>query len=1079
MNNQGTIHALFEDQVKKNPDHLAIIADRESLSYHRLNEKANQLAHYLQRLNLDFDTPIAVCMERSEVFLVSILAILKIGCAWLPIDLAHPAERLLFILQDAASPVLITHSGLGKNFGEYRGHLLCVDTEAAKIDQYPRHNPDLSIASSNLAYVIYTSGSTGTPKGVLIEHASVINYGLWFAQCCASQPQQRIDFSANPNFDMAITVSILPLMLGQSLVICPEPVKKDLRLYLHYLNTQRIEMIKLTPSYFKVLLMEIKNNNSALPHLKSIILGGEQLMTAECQAWLELYPDHLLVNEYGPTETTVGISIYKIDQNNIQNRETNIPIGYCAKNCYCHILDADKNPVTEGESGELYIGGTCLARGYLNRPELTRERFIPDPFGNDPSARLYKTGDLCRRLDNGLLEYLGRMDNQVKIRGYRIELEEIEKYLGQHPAIETLALLTQKDLAGENRLIAYFIPREGQPTPGRQELIDFLRPHLPEFMIPEGFFEIDALPLTPNGKLDKDALPLPEFTTSQDFIEPQSALEKAIAGIWSKELRLQKIGLNDDFFELGGHSLSAARILSEINARFKKNIAMQDFYQASSIAKFIPLLESQENAADDIPNLPVSDEKDIPLSEFQFMLWMMNTFEPETRKLNITARKRFKGRLNTQALTFALDAVIKKQEVLAYQILKFRPGQHLKKQALFDFKEENLSGLSEEKSEEILETSMLQLIDFYPWPKDSPLFFARLFYLDKDISELQISMSHMISDDISPDILFADLSQYYLSYAHSPQNIAPDPLYKHYIQEEQSYYQKNFERDSQFWKNYLEDTRLFSFPAEHIVEDMHAEQTGYSTWSEIPEESLVKLKQFCARHHISLNDGLCAAMAFVLSKYSSAEDQTVFVNRVKSTRENRHYDDTIGCFLRLEPVKIRMNKKAALSQFSAQIHQASVETSPYQRCPGLVKLTATKNFQKKHSKIGKFLINLGSYLYASLFNIPVSQRKIINQCSLPLMFFERNNHYLININVHSNFLEASSAKPVLFGLESMHVSHPQYDLLNIDNCLDVCFMRNNAENKPWLVISANLQPDFRELIAKELIHTFEESMSVA
>lgn len=772
------------------------------------------------------------------------------------------------------------------------------------------------------------------------------------------------------------------------------------------------------------------------------------------------------------------MSIHTIGQDTIHEQDINIPIGIPGTNMYCYIMDENNKQVPTGESGELYIGGQCLARGYLNRPELTAKHFINDPYSTDKSARLYKTGDLCRELANGLIEYLGRIDQQIKIRGYRIEPGEIEKHLADHPQIEAVTVLAQDSTNSEKRLIAYFIAKDGNHVPMPNHLRDFLSQSLPEYMIPSAFIELHYFPLTANGKLNRNALPNPEYTPSKSFVAPVTELEITLATIWAKELGLESVGVEDDFFELGGHSLSAARIVSATNAALGKNIGIHDFYQAATIRNFIMRLQITEHTNDHhmTDASPVEQSnKDIPLGEFQLMLWMANTFEPKAKKLNITARKRFLGSLNKQALEFACQALIKKQEALIYNIMTFSPTQRLQKHTLFQLNEINLKPLSKQQREFELDRSISELSNFYPWPKDAPLFFVRLFQLQNNCSELQICMSHMIADDASPDILFADLSKYYLQFdkALPLTELETDTLYKEYIQEEQHYYRTHLERDTHFWQEYLQDANLFSFSESYIVNDMNAQQT-YSTYAEIREQELNNLKQFCAKHHITVNDGICAAMAFVLNKYraSSDENLNIFMNRVKSTREKQDYDGTIGCFLRLEPVKVAMNKHSTFTALSEQIHQSSIETSQYQRCPGLVKLTSIKTMREKRSKVKEFLARASSSLYAMVFRLPTIHRKILQQCLGPLMTFERTNNYMISINIHSNFIADSHREELLFGLDTQPIEQPQQDLLNIDNFFDVCFIRNDTHNTPYIVISANLQPDFREQVAKEVIQLF-------
>ncbi len=1106
MNTQDTIHVLFEKQVKSKPNNIAVLFGKNSLTYDELNKKANQLAHYLLSMDVKPDMPIAFCMDRSFECIITILAILKAGAAYLPLDPAHPKERLLFVLNNSNASFLITKSDLKEHFTPYRGSKVFLDQELQKIDKQPTHNPNLLIDSKNLAYVIYTSGSTGVPKGVLIEHLSVVNYARWFADYASIQQKQRIDFASNHTFDMAVTTSIAPLMLGLTIVICDSETKKNLRHYLTHLKSSKINIIKTTPSFFKVILQEVKNKFIALPYLKTIILGGENLSTAECKTWLKLYPKHILYNEYGPTETTVAVSQYKISTDNIANLDLNVPIGKIGYNINFMILDANNNPVANQQVGELHIGGICLARGYLNQPEATQKNFIPDPFKKEKDARLYKTGDLCLLHNDGVLEYFGRIDSQVKIRGFRIELGEIEKHLATHPAINAAVVVAQKDSFDEDRLLAYYIFNEVNTPPTSADLREYLQNLVPDFMVPSAFISVNSFSLTANGKLDQSLLPAPQLAATQPYRAPQTNVEKTVAGIWSDELGVKTIGLDDDFYELGGHSLSAARIISKINRVLGTNLTLRDFYFATNIGQLsVVISKNKKRKLIQLKrkNKLLHTDTDIPLSDFQFMLWIADTFESKAKKLNITARKRLHGTLDKVALEFAFGEVLKKQEILFYRILKLKPAQLLQKNLSFNITEIDLKSLPEKESERALNRSMDELISYYPWPKDAPLILAKLFHLKNNEIELQISIPHIVCDDFSPEILLSDLSQFYLLYKNQlnrpladqkKTNTSEQPQsevelsktaieipqtnksYKEYIFNEQDYVQKHLDRDIRFWDKYMKDAGLFTFPLAHVVKNMKAKQLSYSTYTQIKESTLYQFKQFCAQNHMSLNEGLSTTIALALCHCTDLEQQTpyTYINIVKSTRDNEAYDDIIGCFLRLEPVKIALDKNATLDTITKQIHQSTIDTSSYQQCPDLVKLSAISTFRQKRKLIKNFVLNIFTSLYATIFSLPKINRKIFKLCSERLSSFKRTNDFLININVQKNFIsEQKNNTSNLFGLDATNINSYQYDLLQINNVFDVCFIRDENNSSPYLVLSANLKPEFRKLIADEVLKIIE------
>ncbi|WP_131779531.1 amino acid adenylation domain-containing protein [Legionella bozemanae] len=1072
MANKKIIQALFEEYAHHFPHHIAALRGNDKLTYSELNRRANQLAHYLQDTGLKPDTPIALCLDRSFDFLITLIAVLKAGCAYLPIDSSQPEERLLFLLHNSQTPILITKSAFKDKFTAYQGTVILLDLENKNIQKQASVNPSLANNPENLAYIIYTSGSTGTPKGVLIEHGSVVNYCHWFADYTRCKPQQRIDFSANPIFDMSVSTTIVPLMLGLTVVLCDDVIKKEVRSYLHYLAKSRINIMKLTPSYFKVLLHEAKNNFIVLPHLHSIILGGENLSSAECKSWLALYPKHILFNEYGPTETTVAIAAYEVNILNCENLDTNVPLGITGSNMNGVILDTNHQPVPDGEPGELFISGKCLARGYLNQPELTQQQFI---IKN--KTRFYKTGDLCKKRSDGMFEYLGRIDEQVKIRGYRIEPSEIEKHLITHPDIKEVALLAQKDSFGEQRLVAYYVLKNHNAILNTNQIRQHLQKYLPEYMIPTVFVKVGSFSLTANGKLDKSSLPVPLLTVRHNYIEPVTALEKKLTQIWSDELGIQLIGIHDDFFDLGGHSLSAARIISKINDELSRNISLHDFYKATNIAKLVPIIKNTKKNKKKHPRRILNNHKipHIPLSDFQFLLWMSNTFEPRAQKLNIVARKRLNGRLNELALEFAFQAILKKHETLTYQIFKLKPAQKIQRKWSFKLDVTDFTSLSAQQSEEKLQKSMTQLINFYPWPKKTPLIIGKLFYLHENESELQICMPHLISDEHCIDILFSELSKFYQQYNQlTLDKISADSQFKEHIFNERTAMKMHQEEDASFWKEYLKDANLFTFPEEYVVRDMKAENIPYSTYSVLSEESLNHFKLFCEQNHISMSNALCAVIALALRNCSGSHKSEIpytHMNIIQSTRDNSIYDNTIGCFLRVEPIKIILDATATLMDLAQQIRHTTINTSRYQYCSNLVKLCSINSF--KPNIIENFITHLVTPLYINLLKIPSIYRKILQRCGSRMIAFKRNTNFLINLNIRSNFIEPPGKNPELFGFNTKPIKNDNIDLLTIDYIFEASFIRDDNQNTRSLIISANLKPEFREKIIREVIQIID------
>ncbi|CCI16555.1 McnA protein [Microcystis aeruginosa PCC 9807] len=550
------IHQLFEEQVERTPENIAVVFEDQQLNYQELNARANQLAHYLQKLGVGPDVLVGICVERSLEMIVGLLGILKAGGGYLPLDPEYPTERLLYMLEDAQIRVLLTQKHLIAGLPKHQSELVCLDTDWSFITQARESNPCCEVQPENLAYAIYTSGSTGEPKGVMIQHSSVVNLAHGLHQAIYAHHQispLRVSINGSLAFDTSVK-QIIQLIYGHSLNIVPEKVRFDGHAMLSYLRQQKIDVLDCTPSQLRLLISVglLDSDN----HPQSVLVGGEAI-DESMWATLAKAQNINFYNVYGPTECTVDSTICLIAAN------LKPVIGRPLVNTQIYLLDQNLQPVPIGVQGELYIGGASLARGYLNRPELTNEKFIPDPFHQETESRLYKTGDLARYLPDGNIEYLGRIDNQVKIRGFRIELGEIEAVLSQHNYVETTCVTAREDSPGIKRLVAYIVPPKNV-TPSTSELRQFLKARLPDYMIPTAFVILEALPLTPNGKLDHRALPEPNLRgeIELNFVAPRNLEEEILAKIWSQVLRVELVGIYDNFFELGGDSILTIQIIT-------------------------------------------------------------------------------------------------------------------------------------------------------------------------------------------------------------------------------------------------------------------------------------------------------------------------------------------------------------------------------------------------------------------------------------------------------------------------------------------------------------------------------------
>ncbi|HYW19656.1 MAG TPA: amino acid adenylation domain-containing protein [Nodularia sp. (in: cyanobacteria)] len=571
------IHQLFEEQVQQTPDAVAVAFKDQSLTYRELNSRANQLAHYLQKLGVEPEKLVGLCLERSIDMVVGLLGILKAGGAYVPIDPTYPQERLAFMLSDSQVSVLLTQKRLIERLPQHHGSVVCLDTDWEKIAHEPQDDCVSTVEPENLVYIIYTSGSTGRPKGTLIIHQGLVNYLSWCTKTYAVAEGSGAPVNSSIGFDATITSLFSPLLVGQKVLLLPEQGEID-ALNSELCSHNNFSLVKITPAHLDI-LSQLLPTEQLENQTRALIIGGEALSANHISFWRNHAPNTRLINEYGPTETVVGCCVYEV--NNQTPLSGGIPIGRPIANTQLYILDQHLQPVPIGVIGELYIGGAGLAKGYLNRPELTREKFINSPF--DSEKRLYKTGDLARYRYDGNIEYLGRIDHQVKIRGFRIELEEIEAALAQHPEVRETVVILREDIANERRLAAYIVPNQ-KAVISVNELRDFLKEKLPEYMVPAAFVMLEALPLTPNGKVELHALPAPASPDlAANYQAPQSEVEKSIAKVWKQVLKLEKVGINDNFFDLGGHSLLVVEVNNKLRKILQRDLSIVDIFQNPTI----------------------------------------------------------------------------------------------------------------------------------------------------------------------------------------------------------------------------------------------------------------------------------------------------------------------------------------------------------------------------------------------------------------------------------------------------------------------------------------------------------------
>jgi amino acid adenylation domain-containing protein len=588
------VHQLFERQAVRTPNGLALEANGEQMSYADLNARANQLARVLQRLGAGPEVMVGVFLERSPEMVLAILATLKAGATYVPLDPSYPRQRLDFMLEDTKARILITHEAMLPELEQYSFHVVCLERDRASIAAESTDNLPCLASAENQVCVLYTSGSTGRPKGVMLTHGALVNYTLSANRQYEITAADRMLQFSSVSFDAHLEEMYTVLSCGGTVVLRPDRMLDSISAFLAHCEEMKLTSMVLPSAYWHELVARLDVEEMP-PTLRLIIIGGERALPEKLATWQKLVGTQArLVNTYGPTEGTIAVTRCELTGlPTIESAGKEVPIGTPIENTKVYVLDRLMQPVPSGVFGELHIGAMALARGYLNRPELTAEKFIPDAFSGRPGARLYKTGDLVRFLPDGTLEYRGRTDHQVKIRGYRVEPAEIELALEKYEAVKDAVVLAREDDPGQRQLVAYIV-FQSERAATTSELRTFLRSRLPDYMVPAAFVFLARLPLTASGKIDRRALPAPDRSradVTEELTAPRTSTEKTLASIWMTVLKLERIGIHENFFDLGGHSLLATQVVARVSDAMHVDVPLRRLFETPTIAELAAIVD--------------------------------------------------------------------------------------------------------------------------------------------------------------------------------------------------------------------------------------------------------------------------------------------------------------------------------------------------------------------------------------------------------------------------------------------------------------------------------------------------------
>jgi len=970
------IHDLFESQVARTPETVAIEFHGQRLTYHEVNSRANQLAHYLISLGVGREKLVGICVERSVEMVLGLLGILKAGAAYVPLDPSYPEERLRFVLEDSQVSVLLTQEKLVEDRGwspvlspsaalrinsvegiedsdsrssilDPRLQVVFLDRDWPVIAKENASNPKSQVDSKALAYVIYTSGSTGAPKGVCGLQQGAVNRFSWMWQVYPFHENEKSCIKTSLSFVDSVWEIFGPLLKGVPSVLIPDETVRDPQLFIRALAENRVTRIVIVPSLLKTLLEMFPRLQDQVPELKFWCSSGEHLSQELVHRFQQSMPDAVLVNLYGSTEVSGDATYYDL---RFADPTLDVSIGRPISNTQIYILDSQRQPVPIGVVGDLWVGGDGLARGYWNNPELTAESFIRNPFSDKPNARLYLTGDRARYRSDGNIEFLGRTDNQLKIRGYRVELGEIESMLNQHPRVKESVVVASDYASNSNgrksenenpkSLVGYFVASNERPSV--TELRHFLKQRLPDYMVPSLFVDLDALPLTPNGKVDRNALPPPNGARPEldhGFVEPRTEVEELVAQAWQDVLKFDRIGIYDNFFDLGGHSLLATRLVARLRGNFNIDLPLRKLFELPTVAELaehIEFLRRSERGVSVPPIIRVPRDRAVPLSFSQLRLWFLRQLDRDATAYNISSVFAVHGPLDVPALEQAINTVIARHEILR-TVFPERDGNPV--QAILPSLEirtpvidlvDSPEPFREAKARELTFAEARQPFDL----RGGPLLRAKILALAEQDFYLLLTADHTILDGTSMSVFYKEVSAYYDGFLDGRFcSLAPLPvqyadyavwqrerIHDHVLKLQLGYWARQF-------GNFVTQAEL---PADHARPPGQPSR-GARLSKTLSTELTAGLKDLSRREGVTLFMTLLAAFDIIVLRHTGSED--VVVGSTIAGRSRHEIENLIGFFINVLPLRVDLTGNPNFTELLKRVREVCLDAYTHQDLP--------------------------------------------------------------------------------------------------------------------------------------------------